>query len=718
MYFIIEKMSERRLKKLLVITPTPTHPQNAGNRARIFNLLKAIQDRGVEVHVLYDGSELGSDHVKRAADIAAMRKYWDGFYYVPTEFSVKFWLWGSHRSLWFQRMLYRLVEFVGNHEGLWTRIRRAPERTLGKMGRFLFRISPKFYGLLKPLAPDGMFSPKARAATHRKTPPQSIDSRYPHALDLFLPKLLQVESFDSVMVEYVFLSKALLHFDESVYKIIDTHDVFAERREGYQNAGIRDSFFSTSQEEEKEGLARADVIVAIQDSEAGYFESLLDRRILTIGHPVETVKTYSKRHPHPRLLFLGAANPANIHGIEKFCETVLPHLRDTFPELQLIVAGKVSDHINPGPGIELRGEVADLKELYQYVDIVINPTELGTGLKIKSIEALGRGKPLVATSHATEGMGSAKGFMRADSPDEMIEALTMILKDDDLHKRMSKDALDMAHHYNQTVKQAIDQLLNSSIDPKKARPPRRTKKMKRPFVIFTWARTGSSSLCRILNQYDDIRIKEEPFNHKIGVKLAPNDMVGLDRVLNTLWTSHSGVKHNWGLSRRQNIHLLMNSDVEVVFLWRRDSLARELSLYLSQQTGRWGAFGKDRDHILAGTYEPIDIEILERRMVAHSIEVEGYRRLLMKSGRDYFEISYEELYDPETTLETKHRVVNTLVKFLGRDTSLGDEQLNKVLQTLDPAKTKLNSEDSYRRIPNYETIRAHFGRLHYDSASQ
>jgi len=56
-------------KTLLAISPTPTHPQSAGNRVRIFNMLSNLKMRGIDVHFLYINMEY--DHSSKL-----MHSYW------------------------------------------------------------------------------------------------------------------------------------------------------------------------------------------------------------------------------------------------------------------------------------------------------------------------------------------------------------------------------------------------------------------------------------------------------------------------------------------------------------------------------------------------------------------------------------------------------------------------------------------------------------------
>ena len=74
----------QKKQRLLVVTPTPTHPQNAGSRVRIFNLLTMIQDQEFEVHLVWDNREtFNGGHCVQKPDAAAMKACWDGFHEVP-----------------------------------------------------------------------------------------------------------------------------------------------------------------------------------------------------------------------------------------------------------------------------------------------------------------------------------------------------------------------------------------------------------------------------------------------------------------------------------------------------------------------------------------------------------------------------------------------------------------------------------------------------------
>ncbi len=82
------------------------------------------------------------------------------------------------------------------------------------------------------------------------------------------------------------------------------------------------------------------------------------------------------------------------------------------------------------PDVEFLGHVEDLEPEYSQASLVINPIWIGTGLKIKTIEALARRKPLVTTQKGTEGLGEecenacAVSAGEEDFSDKVVSLLT------------------------------------------------------------------------------------------------------------------------------------------------------------------------------------------------------------------------------------------------------------------------------------------------------
>ena len=95
----------------------------------------------------------------------------------------------------------------------------------------------------------------------------------------------------------------------------------------------------------------------------------------------------------------------NVQGLKDFLRFAWPGVRQDVPDAELLVAGAVSEAIElDQPGVRMLGRVDDLAELYRSARVVINPVLAGTGLKIKTVEALSRLRPIVTWPTGVEGL--------------------------------------------------------------------------------------------------------------------------------------------------------------------------------------------------------------------------------------------------------------------------------------------------------------------------
>jgi glycosyltransferase involved in cell wall biosynthesis len=126
--------------------------------------------------------------------------------------------------------------------------------------------------------------------------------------------------------------------------------------------------------------------------------------------------------------------PPNLEALRRLLE-IWPSVRQRLPEARLAVAGRgVPEHLAVKAaaigGIEILGFVPDLKALLNNAAVAIIPLEYGAGTKIKTIEALAAGVPVLATPVAAEGLGLIDGehaLIRATGPafsDALVDMLS------------------------------------------------------------------------------------------------------------------------------------------------------------------------------------------------------------------------------------------------------------------------------------------------------
>jgi polysaccharide pyruvyl transferase WcaK-like protein/glycosyltransferase involved in cell wall biosynthesis len=264
-----------------------------------------------------------------------------------------------------------------------------------------------------------------------------IDDWYDEGINPYLRALHDRYAFDAVMIEYAHQSRAFDVFEDGPLKILDTHDELAHRFARQVAFGQRRTGFSTTPEQEA---------IAIQDLERERFRRRTRADVVTVGHHVPSITAPPKPF-EGRLMFLGSRNQANVDAIEYFLQTVWPRVSST---AKLLIAGSICEMIDVPAEVEQKSFVPDLSDAYDPADIVIVPVRFGTGLKIKTIEALGRGKPVVSTRVGAEGLehGHGTAILVADDAEAFAAAIRSLIDDDNRRQGLARAGAELARAWN------------------------------------------------------------------------------------------------------------------------------------------------------------------------------------------------------------------------------------------------------------------------------
>ncbi|MEM7220403.1 MAG: glycosyltransferase [Pseudomonadota bacterium] len=284
-----------------------------------------------------------------------------------------------------------------------------------------------------------------------------LDEWYDDASDAPLCDLLENHAFDAMMVEYVFFSRALKLAPPGMLKLLGTHDAFANRHRRYLSAGMEPRWFSCTPAAETRGFARADRIVAIQETEEATFRAMTDREVLTIGHPVEVADTETPYPAEHAILAVGSNNDINRDSVRWFMDEVLPAVRADVPDATLRVAGSVCADLPNRENVELLGRVDDLATAYATARVVINPMQTGTGLKIKTMEAMAHGRALVTSPAGAAGLERAAGaFEIAPDAQRFAQATARLLQEPAAAETLAKAGRAFVDDYNAACQHAIE----------------------------------------------------------------------------------------------------------------------------------------------------------------------------------------------------------------------------------------------------------------------
>ena len=118
----------------------------------------------------------------------------------------------------------------------------------------------------------------------------------------------------------------------------------------------------------------------------------------------------AERREPSRLLFLGSLDwRPNIDGLQQFLDDVFPAVRRAIPQATLAVVGRnPSDALRPRlvatAGVELYANVPDVRPYLATCGMLVVPLRIGGGSRLKILEALAAGVPVVSTRIGAEGL--------------------------------------------------------------------------------------------------------------------------------------------------------------------------------------------------------------------------------------------------------------------------------------------------------------------------
>jgi len=163
------------------------------------------------------------------------------------------------------------------------------------------------------------------------------------------------------------------------------------------------------------------------------------------------------------LFFLGGLDwLPNQEGMRWFMERCWPLLSANQPKCDLHIAGRNQpEWMNKWKSsqVHIHGSVPDAAVFMAAHGIMLVPLFSGSGMRIKVIEALAQGIPLVATTLAVEGINVAheKHLLIADSPEDFVSAIHRLAKDKALRLKLREEGMKLvkSEYYYLSVAQKV-----------------------------------------------------------------------------------------------------------------------------------------------------------------------------------------------------------------------------------------------------------------------
>lgn len=171
----------------------------------------------------------------------------------------------------------------------------------------------------------------------------------------------------------------------------------------------------------------------------------------------------------PVILYFGTLSwQPNIEGLERYLSFAHKQVLKRVPEAVLLVAGKGAPpdlvrRIGETPNSEFVGEVDDVEQLYKRARVAIDSSRSGGGTRLKILNALARGVPVVASSEAARGLDIVQGehLIVARNEHGMVDGIASLLRDEERWRVLSENgrALIRAKYVPDTAFRTLDEVL-------------------------------------------------------------------------------------------------------------------------------------------------------------------------------------------------------------------------------------------------------------------
>ncbi len=305
-------------------------------------------------------------------------------------------------------------------------------------------------------------------------------------------ELLQAESFDIIVCDFVFAGGVIPWREHSCPKVLFTHNVEAVVwRRHFQVT--RNPFWKAVCWREYHAMARlerrylqlADHVLAVSEKDQNCFARLIDPARITViptGVDVDYFQPSWNEEKPSSLVFTGSMDwLANEDAIVYFAEGILPLIRSQVPDATLRVVGrrpsqKVKALEARFRGVHITGTVEDIRPHVRQASIFIVPLRVGSGTRLKIFEAMAMGKAVVATSVGAEGLPVThkKNILLADKPEEFARTVVRLLRDRGTREKLGRAGRELvARNYSwEAAARHLDSVLEKVVKnaPRKESP--------------------------------------------------------------------------------------------------------------------------------------------------------------------------------------------------------------------------------------------------------
>jgi sugar transferase (PEP-CTERM/EpsH1 system associated) len=198
--------------------------------------------------------------------------------------------------------------------------------------------------------------------------------------------------------------------------------------------------------------AEASLVLAVSATDAAHLRRIAPSACYAVlPNGVDTARFTPALAPPvgpPTLVFTGTLDfRPNVDAVRWLADAILPRLRRRYPDLRCWIVGKrpapaLLAAVRRCPTLQLVGAVADVRPYLAAAHVYVVPLRMGSGTRLKVLEAMAAGVPLVSTTLGLEGIAARPGehALVADQAAAFAEAVARLLASPNLRQQLAARA--------------------------------------------------------------------------------------------------------------------------------------------------------------------------------------------------------------------------------------------------------------------------------------
>lgn len=278
-----------------------------------------------------------------------------------------------------------------------------------------------------------------------------------------LKELLARRSFDIVQIEFSLMWRYAEVF-KGIPCALDAHNIehriIGQNRITCRNP-IKKLLYAIEEEKlkalEERAWRECELCFTVSSNESEVVAATLgsdDKLITMVGVDLARFEFQPKHSAGMRLLFVGGLNyHPNLDSADYLLREIFPLIRARMPEVRLDIVGhelwRVEGLLSDNAGVELYENVPEILSWFRGADLLVVPLRFGAGIRIKILEAMAAGLPIVTTPKGCEGLQVEHGreLLIADDAEAFASEVIRLLGDHELRRALAENARKFVAEY-------------------------------------------------------------------------------------------------------------------------------------------------------------------------------------------------------------------------------------------------------------------------------